>query len=292
MRGLFPRIEACRARQKPGLVGAAALDVEESAGAVLVARRPVSAADVTGGLGLGTLELVTPVASEERTPYAPWSPSAHHVAESRNCRRIDPPTQQRRREHPLLTALPAAARRQPQYQLQPLTPRRSRNACLSLLQPKRKEEIMVRSVQNLAERAPRMVERRRTRRHCRRSSRSTMATPIPPTNEDRAGNTKSPQITQTTRRRTLNRSPTAAHPLAAPAFNSELLAVVGENEVTGLAPDPTTLIGKINCRGKVTKKITPGGWCEPYQTSLTKPGVGPARQSTRVQNKLFYTQGV
>jgi hypothetical protein len=71
MRGLFPRIEACRARQKPGLVGAAALDVEESAGAVLVARRPVSAADVTGGLGLGTLELVTPVASEERTPYAP-----------------------------------------------------------------------------------------------------------------------------------------------------------------------------------------------------------------------------
>jgi hypothetical protein len=162
MRGLFPRIEACRARQKPGLVGAAALDVEESAGAVLVARRPVSAADVTGGLGLGTLELVTPVASEERTPYAPWSPSAHHVAESRNCRRIDPPTQQRRREHPLLTALPAAARRQPQYQLQPLTPRRSRNACLSLLQPKRKEEIMVRSVQNLAERAPRMVERKRS----------------------------------------------------------------------------------------------------------------------------------
>jgi hypothetical protein len=81
MRGLFlPRME-------PGkMVGAAALDVEESAGAVLVERHPVSAARVRGGLGLATLELVTPVASEERTPYAPWSPSAHHVAESRNCR--------------------------------------------------------------------------------------------------------------------------------------------------------------------------------------------------------------
>jgi hypothetical protein len=62
------------------------LDVEESAGAVLVARRPVSATDVRDGVELATLEVVTPVGSEERTPYAPCSPSAHHVSESRNCR--------------------------------------------------------------------------------------------------------------------------------------------------------------------------------------------------------------
>jgi hypothetical protein len=128
------------------MVGAAALDVEESAGAVLVARHPVSAARVRGGLGLVTLELVTPVASEERTPYAPWSPSAHHVAESRNCKRIDPPTTTTPPRTSAAHRTPSCSpRRQPQFQLQPLTARTE----------KKRGNYVGGFDLNLAERAPR-----------------------------------------------------------------------------------------------------------------------------------------
>jgi hypothetical protein len=70
-----------------------------------------------------------------------------------------------------------------------------------------------------------------------------------------------------------------AHPPLA-ALNSELPRRRGGKEVTGvsgLAPDPSTVIEEINRRGKEKRKIMVGCWvCEPRQVWMERTA-GPAR---------------